>query len=253
MPELIPKPVGYGKYKEANLLTYFYMSEFVDMDVTTVPDPAEFTAKLAFLHKNRVSPIGNWADFYRNLFLGVCRLDLETNGSWIELERAIDLVVNKIIPRLLGVLQQDGQSIKPCIIHGDLWEGNMGINKETGESLLFDASSFFAQNEMELGHWRCKFSSVFRAKKQARHYMKHYPAADPAEEFDDQNRLYSIKGAINYSTGHPGSGLKKTAYNSMCYLCEKYAPIDGIDKYYPQIDPTIPGVCIAPHLAEGLT
>ena len=38
----------------------------------------------------------------------------------------------------------------------------------------------------------------------------------------------------------------------MCYLCEKYAPIDGIDKYNPQIDPSITGACIVPHLAEGL-
>jgi hypothetical protein len=42
------------------------------------------------------------------------------------------------------------------------------------------------------------------------------------------------------------------AYNNMCYLCEKYAPIDGIDKYDPQIDPSITGARIVPHLAEGL-
>lgn len=42
-----------------------------------------------------------------------------------------------------------------------------------------------------------------------------------------------------------------SAYNNMCYLCEKYAPIDGIDKYDPRIDPSVTGARITPHLAEG--
>ena len=32
----------------------------------------------------------------------------------------------------------------------------------------------------------------------------------------------------------------------MCYLCEKYAPIDGIGKYDPGIDPSITGARIVP-------
>ncbi|CAL8576784.1 hypothetical protein XPA_002649 [Xanthoria parietina] len=127
----------------------------------------------------------------------------------------------------------------------------MGINLETGDTLLFDAGSYYAHNEMELGHWRCEFSSVFRAETYSRHYLQNYPAAEPVDEFDDRNRLYSIKGAINYSAGHPGSILRKTAYNNMCYLCEKYAPIDEIDKYDPRIDPSITGASIVPHLLEG--
>lgn len=46
--------------------------------------------------------------------------------------------------------------------------------------------------------------------------------------------------------------FSRRAYNNMCYLCEKYAPIDGIDKYDPMIDPSITGARIVPHLAEGL-
>lgn len=190
------------------------------------------------------------------------------------MERATKQVADVIIPRLLGPLQEGGRVLKPCIIHGDLWEGNMGINLETGDSLLFDVGSYFAHNEMELGHWRCEFSSVFRSKVYTRHYLRNYPAAEPVDEFDDRNRLYSLKGAINYSAGHPGCMLRRTcvsfniiyikkvpieltcvpfssAYNNMCYLIEKYAPIDGIDKYDPLIDPSITGARITPHLAEG--
>ncbi|KAJ3578208.1 hypothetical protein NPX13_g2352 [Xylaria arbuscula] len=276
--DFIPEPFGFGKYHDSESETYFYLSAFVDMDVTTAPDPDEFTTRLAEMHKLSQSPTGkfgfhvqtcdgdrahvvdweqSWAIFYKNLLLGVCKLDLKRNGPWPEFERAIDQVVSKVIPILLDPLQADGKTLKPCIIHGDLWEGNMGINMETGDTLLFDAGSYFAHNEMELGHWRCEFSSVFRSKLYTRQYLRNYPAADPADQFDDRNRLYSLKGAINYSAGHPGSALRITptansAYNNMCYLCEKYAPIDGIDKYDPRNDPSITGACIVPHLADGL-
>ncbi len=174
MPDFIPKPIGYGKYSAQGSEAYFYLSEFVVMDVTSAPNPAEFTSRLADLHRLSKSPTGmfgfpvqtcdgdrahvvdwqeSWAVFYRNLFLGVCELDLKRNGPWPEYERAIHQVAWKVIPRLLEPLQANGRKLKPCIIHGDLWEGNMGINKETGNSLLFDAGSYFAHNEMELGHW----------------------------------------------------------------------------------------------------
>jgi hypothetical protein len=42
------------------------------------------------------------------------------------------------------------------------------------------------------------------------HYLRHFPAAEPVDEFDDRNRLYSIKVAINYSAMRPGSVRRKT-------------------------------------------
>ena len=232
MPDFIPQPFGFGTYKWKEQDAYFYLSEFVDMDVTKEPDPAEFTARLAKMHKSSQSPTGkfgfpvktcdgktahtvdweeSWSVFFRKLFLGVCKLDLEANGPWPELERATEQVASKVIPRLLDNLRtREGDTIKPCIIHGDLWEGNMGVNNKTGVTLLFDAGSYFAHNEMELGHWRCEFSSVFRKKEYTERYLGNYPAAHPVDEFDDRNRLYSLKGAINYSAGHLGSSLRKT-------------------------------------------
>lgn len=231
MSDFLPEPCGFGRYSASDQVTYFYLSEFVNMNVATAPDPVEFTKRLAELHKKSKSPTGkfgfpvttcdgkmahtvdwedSWAVFYRKLLLGVCKLDLETNGPWPELERATEQVATKVIDRLLGALQSEGRQIKPCIIHGDLWEGNMGINMETGDTLLFDVGSYYAHNEMELGHWRCEFSSHFRSKTWTRHYLQNYPAAEPVDEFDDRNRLYSIKGAINYAAGHPDSFLRKT-------------------------------------------
>ncbi len=48
----------------------------------------------------------SWAVFYRNLFLGVCELDLKRNGLWPEYERAIHQVAWKVIPCLLELLRE---------------------------------------------------------------------------------------------------------------------------------------------------
>ena len=36
----------------------------------------------------------------------------------------------------------------------------------------------------------------------------------------------------------------------MCYLCEKYAPIEGIGKYDPQKDPSITGAAFVPDFSK---
>ncbi|KAB5555066.1 Fructosamine kinase-domain-containing protein [Coniochaeta sp. 2T2.1] len=274
MPDFIPQPFGSGRYTAPeDPPTYFYISEFVDMDVISDVDPPEFTRRLAQMHKSSVSPTGkfgfhvttcdgttpqpvdweeSWAVFYRKMFLSICKIDLERNGQPAEFRLAVKQVSEKVTPRLLEPLQANGRQIKPSIIHGDLWEGNKGINCATGDSMLFDAGSYYAHNEIELGHWRCEFSSAFRDEVYTRRYLEHYPAAEPADEFDDRNRLYSLRSAMNYAAGHPESGVRKTVYNNMCYLCEKYAPIEGIDKYDPSIDPALTGARIVPHSAEDL-
>lgn len=231
IPDFIPTPIGFGRFGGQGPATYFYLAAYVDMDVTKTPDAQEFTSRLAALHKTSRSPHGqfgfhvttcdgdrphlvnwenDWAVFYRTMFLGVCERDINRNGPWPEFERAIHQVASKVIPRLLGNLSDGGRPVKPCIIHGDLWEGNVGIARKTEKSILFDAGSFYGHNEMELGPWRCEYTSVFCGKEYIEQYLRHYPAAEPVEEFDDRNRLYSLKGAINYSAGHPGSQVRKT-------------------------------------------
>ena len=46
--------------------------------------------------------------------------------------------------------------------------------------------------------------------------------------------------------------MRYRAYNNMCYLIEKYAPVEGIDKYDSRIDPSLTGARIVPHLDDDL-
>lgn len=185
MPGLIPQPFEYGRYKTSNPVAYFYLSEFIDMDITPAPDPVEFTTQLAALHKRSGSPNGrfgfhvvtcdgkiphtvdwqdSWATFFGRLLQGVCKLDNQTNGVWPEMQRATEQVVTRVAPRLLGNLRHNGKPIRPSVIHGDLWEPNLGVNMETGQLVMYDVGSYYAHNEMDLGQWRADFCSHLQSK-----------------------------------------------------------------------------------------
>ena len=59
-------------------------------------------------------------------------------------------MLEKVIPRLLRPLETNGQSIKPCFVHGDLWDGNATINMANDQAIVFDAIALYAHNECKL-------------------------------------------------------------------------------------------------------
>ena len=229
MPSLVPQPFTWGKFKLSAVDTYFFLCDFVDMD-NRLPDPGRLCSRVAELHRSSASPTGkfgfqiptchgkykqfvewdsNWASFFTKLLADALRLDLENNGPWPELERVSERTLTKVIPRLLGVLQADGRDIKPCLIHGDLWEGNIGIARENNEIKIFDAGAYYAHNEMEIGMWRCVRHKI-NAKVFTRQYLRTFPPSEPAEEWDDRNRLYCVKMNMVHSAHHKGDIVRQT-------------------------------------------
>ena len=75
-------------------------------------------------------------------------LDLERNvqGPSKELEELTAQLYEEVIPRLLRPLTVLN-SIKPVLIHGDLWYGNCCTDNATGKPIVFDACAFWAHNE----------------------------------------------------------------------------------------------------------
>lgn len=51
-------------------------------------------------------------------------------------------------------LQSERRSFKPCLVYGDFWDENTATDMKTGEPFLFDAGSFHAHNEYNIGNWR---------------------------------------------------------------------------------------------------
>ena len=230
IPGLVPTPRGWGKFKAGPTDTYFFLSDFIDMEVSA-PEPIEFTDRVAELHHRGTSPNGmfgfpvttcdgklphtvdwesSWAIFFAKMLRGVLKLDIDTNGPSPELEAVAEQVITKVVPRLCGVLQSEGRQIKASVIHGDLWSGNVGTIADTGEIIFFDAGSYYAHNEMESAFWRCKTSQHLQAKVYITNYQKKFKPAEPVEEWEDRSRLYSLKYHLNYSAGHPGNVARQT-------------------------------------------
>ncbi|KAI4212673.1 MAG: hypothetical protein LQ351_004564 [Letrouitia transgressa] len=243
VPSLVPQPHAWGKFKIQQPSTYFFLCDFIDMR-NQLPDPARLCSRIAELHRVSVSPTGkfgfhistyhgkypqsvqwndNWASFFKNLLQDALRADLEANGPWPEFEKVSERTLNKVIPRLLGVLQENGRIIKPSLIHGDLWDGNIGTAYADNSILIFDSGAYYAHNEMEIGMWRCVRHHI-SAKIFTRQYFREFPVSEPVEEWDDRNRIYCVKMNIVHSAHHKGDIVRQTAYEDMCYLVNKYAP-----------------------------
>jgi fructosamine-3-kinase len=196
------------------------------MDLGMPPEPETFVSKVAKLHSEGKSPTGkfgfpvstvcgifertvtwesSWAKSFASQLNDVIKYDTETNGPWPELGVVCKQIIEVVIPRLLGALQSDGRTIEPALIHGDLWEQNIGIDMETGETVVFDAGSTYAHNEMEFGTWRCSWAYYFNSAAYMRQYQRYIKPSEPVDEWDDRNRLYSLHPYFNDSAGHPGS------------------------------------------------
>lgn len=166
VPEFAPQPIAWGTY-ESIPETHFLLSEYREM-ILEMPDPDRFAARLSALHQNSMSPNGKfgfhvtthagnlpqytgWEDSWEAFFAKSMRqaldLEIKAKGYDPEFDVLIPALFEKVIPRLLRPLESDGRSVKPSLVHGDLWFANSGIDSDSGEPLIFDACCFYAHNE----------------------------------------------------------------------------------------------------------
>lgn len=169
LPDFAPKPIAWGTYQTLPD-THFFLCDYREM-IDEMPDPHKFTSRLAALHQKSQSPNGKfgfhtttysgnlpqmneWEDSWETYFSKSMRkaldLELAAKGDDPEFAVLVPILFEKVIPRLLRPLEKEGRSIKPSLVHGDLWYANSGIDVNSDESLIFDACCFYAHNECEL-------------------------------------------------------------------------------------------------------
>ncbi|KAI4092018.1 MAG: hypothetical protein LQ339_008022 [Xanthoria mediterranea] len=240
-PSSVPRPYGCGRFDQDGVEIHFLLMDYIDMK-NELPDPVALSRVIAHLHRTSMSPTAefgffattchgkvpqrvtwerSWTSFYRNLLQAAIRKDFEANGPWPALEKVAPIILNKVVPRLLGALESGGRSIKPALIHGDLWEGNIAVRRESGDILLIDAAAYYAHSEMEIGMWRCERHAIHDPKF-TKAYLQQMPKDEPVEEWDDRNRLYCVKMNIVHSAHHRNAKERQTAFEDMCYLVNKY-------------------------------
>ncbi|KAI9770333.1 MAG: hypothetical protein M1840_003492 [Geoglossum simile] len=217
--ESVPKPIGWGTY-ESDKNRHFYICNFQDM-IEGLPDRVKFPALVARIHLKSMdkSPTGKfgfpvtthlanlpndnswrdtWEEWYSAAMQRILELEERVQGPDPELTDLSKGLLEKVIPRLLRPLQTRGRNIKPCLIHSDLWLGNVKPDAETKEPIIFDSCGFWGHNEADLGTWRSPRSGL--GEPYIKEYLGHIPKSAPAEDFDDRNALYAMRYNLVVST-----------------------------------------------------
>jgi protein-ribulosamine 3-kinase len=161
-----PKPIAWGSFKSISN-SHYYLCKFHELS-EKLPEPLGFCAKIAALHTQSVSPNGKfgfhvvtyngnlpqengytdtWEEFFVKGFKHMLTMNIERGGPWAEMESLKTDMVTKVIPRLIRPLETEGRSIRPSLVHGDLWCGNVAVDTQTDLPLVYDPSSFYAHNE----------------------------------------------------------------------------------------------------------
>lgn len=225
-PEHVPKPYAWGNYK-SDPDTWFYLCAFHDME-DDVPDVRNFVSIVSKIHKESLGkssrygfqvptflanlPNDNtWQDSWEVWFAQAMKqmfaIEELSHGKDDELEVLKDALYEKVIPRLLRPLETGGRSIKPCLVHSDLWPGNSMPDSDSGEVMIFDSCAFWGHNEADLGSWRAP------RYKMGRPFLKEYQRvmgmSEPQEDWDDRNALYAIRYDLLVSALFPNTnGIK---------------------------------------------
>ncbi|CAJ2512635.1 Uu.00g007540.m01.CDS01 [Anthostomella pinea] len=242
-PTFVPVTYSWGSYKNkaTGVHTHFLLTQCREI-ADQPPNPVKFTARLAELHRNSKSPTGkfgfhittchaklpqltdcwteSWETLYKKQLAHMVHVDEEEHGAWPEFRQICKLILDKVIPLL-----SESRTIKPCLVHEDLWDENTATDMEIGEPFAFDAGAFYAHNEYELGNWRAARNKL-SARIYVDNYKKNYPPSEPVDEWDDRNLLYPLRYDLGYAILFPGSNTRLVMKENMALLCANYFPAD---------------------------
>ncbi len=181
LPGFAPPPIGWGTFASDENL-HFFLQAFHEMD-QKLPDMNMLTKMLAEMHlksaemydeltKNQGKPAGTMYGFHVTTHNGKLAQDNAWTTTWEEyfarnmrcmldhdereggprppeMEELLPSLFEKVIPRLLRPMEIGGRHVKPCLIHGDLWDGNCSTSIEKDRPILFDACCLWGHNECE--------------------------------------------------------------------------------------------------------
>lgn len=167
-PDNVPEPIAWGTYKSRQD-THFYICVFRDM-VDDLPSVGKLGILVSNLHLDSMgrSPggkygfhvtthlanvpndntwCGTWEEWFTNAMRQMIQAEKNSHGHDDQLKELTDALFTKVIPRLLRPLESGGRKIKPCLIHSDLWPGNVKLDAGTDRLLMFDSCAYWGHNE----------------------------------------------------------------------------------------------------------
>jgi protein-ribulosamine 3-kinase len=242
IPKNVPRPLAWGTY-QSQPDSHFYICDFVEM-LDEVPSAQPWAATVTSLHMNSMGkspeakfgfqvttylanvPVNNswnlsWEIFWAQQMKSLLDQEEALNGPDDEFIKIKYAYFNAVIPRLLRPLETHGRSIKPCLIHSDLWPGNIKPRVDEFEICVFDACAYWGHNEADLGS--CRNPEWGFGKTYLEAYWKHIPISEPQEDFDDRNALYELKFHVLLSVMYSKEPrYRRIAIDKMRYLVDKF-------------------------------
>lgn len=239
LPDFLPRPVARGTCATSPD-SYFYLSEFREMthastepgNLDGMPDVEKMAESLATLHRECPPPESpnqdsfgfhipmytgklpqyvnwekSWETFFSKSMRQALDLEIERKGTTPELEALSKALFERVIPRLLRPLESEGRSVKPTLVHGDLWHANTGTDRD-GRVVVFDVCGFYAHSECtfdrvgdcyrltsgirtdEFGQWQPAANKF--GKNYIDAYLRHNKVSQPEEDFEDRLVLYGL-------------------------------------------------------------
>ena len=209
IPDNATEPVAWGYFENDKTKSWF-LAPFRDLRARS------FSRQLVLsivrrMHEESESPTGkfgfhvtpyygpppmivdwmdNWEEFWIREFRSGLQYVQRMRGDDPELVELAEEFIGKVAIRLLRPLQTGGRNIKPSLCHGDLWDGNIHIDVETNQPILFDPCPFYGHHEMDLQCMRSPRYAVGLDFVDL--YKQHGGASEPIDDFDDRNALYAV-------------------------------------------------------------
>ncbi|KAL0425938.1 UNVERIFIED_CONTAM: Protein-ribulosamine 3-kinase, chloroplastic [Sesamum radiatum] len=187
----VPKPFKVGPLPTGG--SYIIM-EFIEFGASWGYQSA-LGRKLAEMHKAAKSEKGFGFDV-DNTIGSTPQINTWTS-DWIEFYGCIGQRLVKNMAPLF-----DGAVIEPCLLHGDLWSGNISSDKN-GDPVILDPACYYGHNEAEFGmSWCAGFGGSF--------YSAYFEVMPKQPGFEQRRDLYMLYHYLNHYNLF-GSGYRSSA------------------------------------------
>jgi len=202
-----PKVLHYGPLEASGS---FIVMEALDMGGS--PSQAELGRRLALMHlappKDENAAAGKFG-FPVNNTIGGTPQPNAWMSDWVEffrekrLAHQIKLAGDSTLSRLgdkllpnLGQFFEGAGEIKPSVLHGDLWSGN--ISSVSGEPVIFDPATYYGHHEAEWGmSWCAGFGPEF--------WNAYHELVPRAPGWEERHQLYTLYHILNHYNLFGGS------------------------------------------------
>ncbi|KAK7274615.1 hypothetical protein RIF29_15711 [Crotalaria pallida] len=208
----VPKPYKVGPLPTGGS---FIIMEFIEFGASR-GNQSDLGRKLAEMHKAGKSSKGygfnidntigstpqintwssDWVQFYGECRLGYqLKLALDQYGDRTIYEKGQRLV------KSMGPLF-DNVVVEPCLLHGDLWSGNISSDKN-GEPVILDPACYYGHSEAEFGmSWCAGFGGSF--------YNSYFEVMPKQPGFEKRRDLYMLYHYLNHYNLF-GSGYRSSS------------------------------------------